>query len=305
MNLLTVVSSIIAAYLSLTTCLANIIYDNKTQLSKVTTKDNTTITTWDGVSGNSLVGAPYVTHIETGTVSQFNLEGFVLSGEINAVIQYGEVLIHGDSKNATILNVTILSETGERFVFLLENYINITIQPNSSCFFYGAPLSLNTSDPFVSESVIGGFPNLYSNYDFKGDDTHINNGSNKAINIAWNSTWYKSPWLIIKTKTLDGWVWWHQHPYGVVYIPLKGCIIYYCYTENDDECYKTTDGVLRYEKFGVVYREKIQVREGYDECIFGVTDFYINEKMGQPIFYPEPLNISSTVIRPLRSYFYT
>ena len=300
MNLLTIALSIIASHLSFTACDANIIYDDKTQISKITTKDNATITTWDGVSGDSLVGAPYVTHIETGTVHQFNLQGFALSGEINAVIQFGEVLVHGNNKNTTVL-----SEPGERFVYLLENYINISIQPNSSCFFYGAPLSLNTSDPFVSDSVIGGFPNLYSNYDFKGDDIHINNGSNKAINIAWNSTWYKSPWLIIKTQTLEGWVWWHQHPYGVVYIPLKGCVIYYCYTENDDECYKTTDGVLRYEKFGVVYREKIQVREGHDECIFGVTDFYINEKMGQPIFYPGPRNISSSVIRPLRSYFYT
>jgi len=277
---------------------ANTIYDDNTMTSQITTIDNVTISVWDGVSDNSLVGEPYVTYIKTDII-EFNVEGFSLSGEINVIVQYGNITI------TEYDNKIILSEIGERYVFLLENYVNITIHPKSSSLLYGAPLNLSTTDQFKSSSIISGFANLYSNIDFKGDDIHINNGTNNAINLAWNSTWYKSPWLIIKTNTPDGWVWWHQHPYGVTYIPLRGCVIYYCYTEMDKDCYKTTDGIVRYEHLGVIYREKIQIQQGYDECIFGVTDFYINEPMGQPIFYPNPHNLSSTVMRPLRSHFYT
>ena len=278
--------------------LANTIYNQDSLSSHIITPDGTTISSWEGTSDDSSVGPPHVSHIITNE-SSFNLEGYVVYGEINMVIQNGSSII---TSSFSLLYI------GERAVFPLQAYLNISISPYSSIFFYGGSINLSLVDPFYSppgtQPLQEVYYNKYSNIDFKGHDIHINNGTNDAINMAWNSTWNKAPWLLIVTKTVDGWVWWHEHPYGVLYIPLSGCEIFYCYTEDDSECYKTADGTLRYEELGIVYREKIQIIPGFDECIFGVTDFYINEPLGQPIFYPGKTELAPVVKRPLRSHFH-
>ena len=283
--------------------LANTIYNDDTLASQITTPEGTKIYSWEGVSDDSSIGNPHISHIITNE-SFFNLEGYIVYGEINVVIQNGSVEIHNP---AFFEDKNIINNIGERAVFPLQAYLNLSISPYSSIFFYGGPLNLSLSDPFYSppgtETLSQVYYNTYSNIDFKGSDKHINNGTNNATDYAWNSTWNKAPWMLISTTTISGWVWWHEHPYGVLYIPLSGCVISYCYSDDDKECYETTDGTLRYEKLGIVYREKIQVKQGFDECIFGVTDFYINEALGQPIFYPEKTNLSASVKRPLRSYY--
>jgi hypothetical protein len=282
---------------------AIMIYNQDTIESRTVTPDGTTVSSWKGVSDDSSVGCPYVSHITTND-SSFKLEGYIVYGEINIVIQNGSVEIiplNYDSPSITLNNI------GERTVAPYQSYLNFSISPYSSIFFYGGSLNLSLTDPFYSppgtDSLTNLYYNKYSNIDFKGPDKHINNGTNDAFNFAWNSSWNKSPWLLITTETQDGWVWWHEHPYGVVYIPLSGCIISYCYTEDDDECYETSDGIIRYEELGIVYREIITVKQGFEECIFAVTDFYINEPLGQPIFYPGKTELIPAIKRPLRSYF--
>tara|TARA_B100000902_G_scaffold296804_1_gene283846 strand:- start:311 stop:1204 length:894 start_codon:yes stop_codon:yes gene_type:complete len=279
---------------------ANIIYDHNTLSSQTTAKGGTIISTWNGISDDSSIGHPYVTHITTDKLI-YSQEGYVIYGEINVVLQNGSIEIF-QNNTFSFLNI------GERIVCPYQSYLNFSIMPNSSVFFYGGPLNLSLTNPYYSPPNTDFFHdiyfNKYSNVDFKAPDIHINNGSNDAINFAWNSTWYKAPWLLILTKTHNGWVWWHQHPYGVLYIPLSGCSILYCYTDDDEDCYETTDGMLRYESPGIVYREIITIKKGFDECVFGVTDFYINNILGQPIFYSGPIKLSSAITHPLRSYFH-
>ena len=280
---------------------ANMIYNQDTLVSHTVAPDGTTVSSWNGVSDDSSVGCPYVSHITTN-ISSFKLEGYIVYGEINIVIQNGSVEITPLNYDSPSIH---LNNIGERAVAPYQTYLNLSISPYSSVFFYGGPLNLSLTDPFYSppgtETLANPYYNTYSNIDFKGHDPHINNGTNDAMDFAWNSTWNKAPWLLITTSTQDGWVWWHEHPYGVVYIPLSGCLITYCY--NDDECYETSDGIIRYEELGIVYREIITVKPGFEECIFGVTDFYLNEPLGHPIFYPGKTELPNAVKRPLRSYF--
>ena len=287
-------------------CSANVIYNKNNYDSHVKTLDETSIFYWDGMSDSSTIGNPYVSHIITNE-SYFNIEGYVLSGELNFVLQKGSFTSF-DNDNDNDNHGKTLSNIGERMVAPLQSYINISVEPYSSLLCYGGPFNLTSNNPYYippytyDEGFMNVYYNTYDNMNFKGSDHHINNGTNNATNSAWNSTWYHAPWLIINTKS-NGWIWWHQHPYGVVYVPLSGCIILYCYNDNDDDCYETQDSELRYENMGVVYREVIKIKKGYDECIFGVSDFYINEPLGQPIFYPQQMELKEFVNRPLRSHF--
>ena len=284
-------------------CSANVIYNKNNYDSHVKTLDETSIFYWDGMSDSSTIGNPYVSHIITNE-SYFNIEGYVLSGELNFVLKKGIINLFLNKSN----NIKTLTNIGERIVAPLQSYINISLEPYSSILCYGAELNLSSSNPYYippytyDEGFVDIYYNTYDNMNFKDQDHHINNGTNNATNSAWNSTWYHAPWLLINTKS-NGWIWWHQHPYGVVYVPLRGCIILYCYNDNDDDCYETQDSELRYENLGVVYREVIKIKKGYDECIFGVSDFYINEPLGQPIFYPQQMELKEFVNRPLRSHF--
>ena len=66
-------------------CSANVIYNKNNYESHVKTLDETNIYSWNGVSDSSIIGNPYVYHIITNE-SYFNMEGYVLTGELEGIV---------------------------------------------------------------------------------------------------------------------------------------------------------------------------------------------------------------------------
>lgn len=279
------------------------IYNNTNYYYKNITDNNITVTKWEGSSENLLLGYPNVERIETSNYSYYN-KGCVNNGEIRIVLHYGSMSISKMNDIITYNNV------GERYLSAPGQFMYIEIQPNSAVFIIGSKYDLVDclndvsfyNNPHLDNNMVTR-SYLMHNVDNIVHDGHLNNGTANATDYMWNSTLFTSPWTLIELYTPSAYVSLHEHPLSVIYILLEGCSISFCYNDNDNDCMIAIDGMVRYEKYGVIYRENISVMPGYSKCIFGVEEFYYNYDLGQPIFYNDYTDLDNTipVTTPLRT----
>jgi hypothetical protein len=279
------------------------IYNNTNYNYQTIIEDNITITQWEGVSADLLLGRPYIECIETSNTSYYN-HGYVNNGEIRLVLYRGEMQI-SKKHNASI---NVYKNIGERYLSAPGQYMYIEIKPNSVVFIIGSKYELINNSKnitFYNNPYLDADSNtrayLMSNMDIVTHDIHLNEGKANATDYMWNSTLFTSPWTLIELYTPMAYVLLHEHPLGVVYFLFEGCMISFCY--SDDDCIVATDGMIRYETYGVIYREIVQILPGYDRCLFGVEEFYYNYDAGQPIFYNNYTDLDNTisVTTPLRT----
>jgi hypothetical protein len=240
---------------------------------------------------------PFVTRIDTYE-NAFEQSGYANSGENFIVLFRGSFI----ANNITFQNI------GEVFWTAIDNHVSISIPPYSSVFVVGAKYNLGVVSKFVesvprnNEEKQRGF--LYSEVDKIAHDDVINDGVVDAVDYLWGASLYTPPLVIVELWTAIGHISRHQHPKGVVYIPLQNCRICYCYDDDDANCLCTEDGEVRHEYAGNIYREIITVIDGdgkNQSCKFGVLEFYPFQSEGSPQFYPsyDALN-GSVVVSPLR-----
>jgi len=276
---------------------AEIIYSPNNIDSSFSPQSHTLIENWLGVSEDTSVGRPYLTRISTNDT--FIDEGYVTNGEISVVLYQGSVHIVNDIGDG------ILEKKGEKYWTAPNEFIRFNMTANTIIYIFGAEYDLADMKPYEvcpeCKNRTAELTRFYlmENRDAKDiHDIHINNGTSNATDDAWNSTLTTPPWLTVKSNQNNSWVWLHDHPYGVIYFIIEGCLMYFCY---ETDCFLATDGDVRYEQLGVIYREKIIVKPGYDYCYFAVSDFYYNHPEGQPNFYNKYFNISTQLTYPLRS----
>jgi hypothetical protein len=257
---------------------------------------------------------PHVTRIDTYE-NTLNQSGYVNHGE-NFIILYRGSL--------TANNIT-LTRPGEVFWTALDNHVSIYMSTYSSAFIIGAKYDPAPGNKYVEtvprsvEEKERGF--LYSGVDEVAHDEVITDGvagnagytgkAVDAVDYMWGATAYTPPLVIVELWTEIGHISAHQHPKGVVYLPLENCRICYCYDDDDANCLCTNDGEVRHEYAGRIYREIVSVVSptGLEagvagsnlSCKFAVLEFYPFQSGGLPQFYSsyDALN-GSMAISPLR-----
>ena len=280
---------------------SNMIYtvDN---IENVYSPDNITkITNWNGepntVGDDMSIEYPYVTRIDT-LENTFNHHGYVNNGENFIILYFGSLIAN---------NVT-LNCSGEVFWTTIDNHVNISILPYSSAFIIGSKYELTQRNRFVEsvprKDVDKQRAFLRSTVGKVAHDDVINDGTADAVDYMWGATNYTPPLVIVEMWTKIGHISMHQHPKGVVYLPLNNCKICYCYDDNNDNCICTNDGEVRHEYAGKIYREIITVVNDtkHQSCKFVVFEFYPFQSGGFPQFYPsyDILNGTTIVVSPLR-----
>ena len=297
-NMLTLSQKLlIIVYNLIITVGANRIYgnDNYSRQYSPTESTSTVITEWIGdanVSGDVLsTQSPYLTKIETTSDAYF-ISGFVNNGENYIMLYAGSVYING--ANLTIPGETAWSTT--------TAHIKLNISTYSTIYISGAKFNLTATNIYSSNYDLPNTHKVFLNdtVDAIDPDGVINNGTADALNYKWGASLTTPPLVIVELKTPTGYIAKHQHPKGVVYLPLENCKICYCYNDDDDDCICTSDGDMRHEYAGIIYREIIYALNN-DTCRFLVLEFYPFQTDGMPHFYDtyDSLN-TNFIVNPLR-----